>query len=53
MGRFMIPCCCICGKSPKEWHNLEWEKNGGLQDFCPKHANSKMIEYSNHKLIKE
>ncbi len=29
----MIPCCCICGKSPKTW-DAEWN---GLQDFCEEH----------------
>ena len=20
MGRYMIPCCCVCGKSPGKWN---------------------------------
>jgi hypothetical protein len=35
MGRFMIPVCCCCGTASKQWHDKEWEDNGGLQDFCP------------------
>ena len=38
MGNFMIPTCCICGKSSRKWHDAEWENSGGLQDFCPEHA---------------
>jgi len=34
----MIPVCCVCGKSAPHWHNSEWEKAGGLQDFCPEHV---------------
>ena len=49
MGRFLIPCCCVCGKSPMKWHDEEWENNGGLQDFCPKHADRKMIQYINEQ----
>ena len=45
MGRFMIPCCCICGKASKFWHDPIWEQQGGLQDFCPNHANKEMVVY--------
>lgn len=38
MGRFMIPVCCVCGKSPIDWNNRDWYDTGGLQDFCPTHA---------------
>lgn len=34
----MIPVCCICGIKATKWHDEKWEKDGGLQDFCPKHA---------------
>jgi hypothetical protein len=39
MGNFMIPVCCVCGKSSPKWHDSKWEDDGGLQDFCPEHAN--------------
>lgn len=49
MGNFMIPCCCVCGKSPEKWHDSQWETDGGLQDFCPFHVKNikkdKLIEY--------
>ena len=45
MGRFMIPCCCICGKSPMQWHEPTWEAGGGLQDFCPDHATDALEEF--------
>jgi hypothetical protein len=45
MGRFMIPVCCVCGKSPETWHDHEWEDDGGLQDFCPEHASLIQQEY--------
>ncbi len=45
MGRFMIPCCCICGASPRSWHNAEWESLGDMQDFCPSHALPGLIEF--------
>jgi len=38
MGFFMIPCCCICGKSAKIWNDANWR----WQDFCPEHG--KIIE---------
>ena len=45
----MIPCCCVCGKSPEKWHDSQWETDGGLQDFCPFHVKNikkdKLIEY--------
>ena len=46
MGRFMIPCCCVCGLSPYAWHDPVWEEDGGLQDFCPEHALPEMQEYT-------
>ncbi len=47
MGRFMIPVCCICGMCAQKWHSLVWEDFGGLQDFCPKHANLIREQYGN------
>lgn len=41
----MIPVCCICGKSSSKWHDKKWEDKGGLQDFCPDHANEIQIKY--------
>lgn len=38
MGRFMIPVCCVCGVAAKFWDDPAW-RDGGLQDFCPYHAN--------------
>ena len=32
MGRFMIPCCCVCGVKAKKWNDKKWRH----QDFCPK-----------------
>ena len=45
MGRYMIPCCCVCGRAAKCWHDDEWMAAGGLQDFCPEHAAPEMVEY--------
>ncbi len=49
MGRFMIPCCCICGKSPKKWNDDKWHKLGGLQDFCPEHSDKRLKQYVNEQ----
>ncbi len=53
MGRFMIPCCCVCGVAAKKWNDEEWRKRGGLQDFCPKHAKRKMKSYLNEQFQKK
>lgn len=56
MGRFMIPCCCICGKAPKTWNNTKWNNQGGLQDFCPNHVkliNKELKEYIVEHLSKK
>jgi hypothetical protein len=54
MGRFLIPCCCICGKSPMEWNNKKWHDDGGLQDFCPEHSDKELEPYVNSQFeIKE
>lgn len=49
MGNFMIPVCVVCGKAAKEWHSKEWEDTGGLQDFCPEHANEIQEKYGELK----
>jgi len=45
MGNFMIPVCCVCGKSSPVWHDSKWENDGGPQDFCPEHANTLVQKY--------
>jgi len=39
MGRFMIPCCCLCGNSPDTFDDENWE----YSDFCPNCA-TRIIE---------
>lgn len=45
MGNYMIPVCCICSKQSHKWHDKKWEDDGGMQDFCPQHANELIKEY--------
>jgi hypothetical protein len=45
MGRYLIPCCVICGRSPGRWHDPDWEAAGGEQDLCPQHANDLRRRY--------
>lgn len=45
MGNFMIPVCCVCGRSAKIWNDNDWYNSGGRQDFCPSHASDRMEEY--------
>lgn len=52
MGRFMIHCCCVCGASPRRWHDEAWELAGGIQDFCPAHALPDMTEFTASHLSK-
>lgn len=53
MGRFMIPCCCVCGKAPKKWNDKEWYEKGGLQDFCSDHAKKEMKQYLNEQFLEK
>jgi len=52
MGRFMIPCCCVCGKKAKSWNDSEWKKH----DFCPKHnreflfVGNKLVAVEDHAI---
>jgi len=45
MGRYMISCCCVCGRAAAQWHDPEWEAAGGKQDFCPEHSQAEMVQY--------
>lgn len=45
MGRFMIPCCCICGEGANKWNTRKWK----WQDFCFKCGDK--IEKKYGKLI--
>ncbi len=31
MGRFMTPCCCVCGLAAKNFNDPDWQ----WRDFCP------------------
>jgi hypothetical protein len=38
MGRFMLPCCCICGRTSRAWPT---------QDFCPEHQKKLERQHGN------